>query len=451
MNMPQRFGQYILVERITAGGMAEVFRAKTVGVGGFEKMLAIKRIHPKFSEEEKFIKMMVDEAKITVRLSHVNIAQVFDLGQIDGMYYIAMEYIDGRDLYKLIKRAHERGRPLPVEAAVFVAHELCAGLDYAHQKKDEHGRPLGIIHRDVSPQNVLISFEGQVKLVDFGIAKHSIRSRETEAGIIKGKFSYMSPEQAWGDPIDHRSDVFSTGIVLYEALTGTMVYSESDELRLLDRNRKAEIPPPRRLRADIPEELDAIVMRALHKKAEGRYQTAQEFQNALARFLYTRTVGYGTTKMATLMREQFPEGSDEAKDAKVAREAKALDLMSREEFPAGSAGSLIEPGTSAGRGDAPVKTDPGGETDEPTRVWDGRKAKQGGSGAAHDDDYEENSDIVDTLDGYEAHAGASPSRRPLAAQAAARAAARGDTGPTAPASKKTGPTRGTSEYEGAER
>jgi tRNA A-37 threonylcarbamoyl transferase component Bud32 len=437
MNMPQRFGQYILLERLTAGGMAELFRAKIQGVGGFEKVLAIKRIHPKYSEEEKFIKMMVDEAKITVRLNHVNIAQVFDLGQIDGMYYIAMEYIDGRDLYKLLRRAQDRGTRIPIEAGVFVAHELCAGLDYAHAKKDERGRPLGIIHRDVSPQNVLISFEGQVKLVDFGIAKHAIRSRETEAGIIKGKFSYMSPEQAWGDPIDPRSDVFSTGIVLYETLTGSMVYAESDELKLLDRIRKAEIPPPRRLRADIPEELDAIVMRALQKKPDARYQTAQEFQNALARFLYTRTVGYGAQKLAALMREWFPEGPAAERAPAEERETLSLGFMSRDEFPSGTAGSLLfEGGTSEGRGDRRVKTDPGAESDEPTRIWDGRK-KKGGPGG-DDGDYEENSDIVDSADGY-VHTG--EAKRPLAAAAAARAAGSAKN-PNEPMQR-----RQTSEYE----
>ncbi|MFI5289596.1 MAG: serine/threonine protein kinase, partial [Polyangia bacterium] len=221
-------GPYRLLSQLAVGGMAEIYVAKTAGVGGFEKLIALKVIHPNFSEDPEFVQMLVDEAKLSVQLQHANIVQTFDLGRIDEQYYIAMELIDGIDLYRLLRQASEKEIDFPFEVAAFIAQETSSGLDYAHRKRDSKGRPLKIVHRDVSPQNVLVSYDGQVKIVDFGIAKAALRGQQTAAGVIKGKYYYMSPEQAWGDPIDARSDVFSTGILLYEMLVGQMLYLEED-------------------------------------------------------------------------------------------------------------------------------------------------------------------------------------------------------------------------------
>ncbi|MFN3197801.1 MAG: protein kinase domain-containing protein [Bradymonadia bacterium] len=305
--MQEQFGRYILLDRIAIGGMAEIFRAKAQGLGGFEKILAIKRLHPRYSQDADFIEMLIDEAKITVELSHSNIGQIFDLGRHEDHYYIAMEYIEGRDLYRVMKKVRERRSPLPVEAAAYVGMECCAGLDYAHRKRDSKGRRLNIIHRDVSPQNVLLSLEGEVKLVDFGIAKAASRAYETEAGIIKGKFYYMSPEQAKGEALDHRTDIFSLGIVMYEMLTGDLLYKDDDDVTLLSRVRRADIEPPSRLRPDVPPMLEQIVMRALSKDREARYPTARHFQKDLANFLRTSAAVFGKVQLRRLMTELFEE------------------------------------------------------------------------------------------------------------------------------------------------
>lgn len=286
MSSEKQFGPYRLIRQIAVGGMAEIHLAKTRGIAGFEKYVAIKMIHPNFSQDENFIEMLIDEAKISVILQHANIAQTFDLGRVGSTYYITMEYVDGADLYKLLRKASEQDIEMPVEVAAFIAKEMSNGLDYAHRRRSVDGRPLGIVHRDISPQNVLISHTGEIKLVDFGIAKATMKARQTAVGVIKGKYYYMSPEQAWGDPVDHRTDIFSMGILLYEALTGQMLYLEEDLHRLLDMVRKANIPPPTRLRRDIPPQLEKIVMHALKKRREDRYQTAGDMAADLERFLH---------------------------------------------------------------------------------------------------------------------------------------------------------------------
>src|SRR5262249_3374521 len=278
--------------------MAEIHLAKARGVGGFEKLVALKMIHPNFSSDEHFIHMLIDEAKISVQLQHVNIAHTFDLGRVGGTYYIAMEYVDGWDLFKILRRASELNRPMPVDMAVYVAKEVLAGLDYAHRKRDEFGRTLGIIHRDVSPQNVLISRAGEVKLVDFGIAKATMRARQTAAGVIKGKYYYMSPEQAWGDPLDRRTDIFSAGGRASERLSGQMLYLEEDMQKLLDRVRKADIPPLVTRRPDLPRDVERAVMHALAKKPDLRWQHAADFGNTLEAWLHTHAQGTSAQKLA---------------------------------------------------------------------------------------------------------------------------------------------------------
>jgi len=314
--MHEQFGRYILQERIAIGGMAEIFKAKAPGLGGFEKILAIKRLHPRYSEDADFIEMLIDEARISVELSHSNIAQIFDLGKVEDHYFIAMEFIDGRDLYRTMKRLKDRRVPFPIDGAAWVAAECAAGLDYAHRKKDSRGRPLNIIHRDISPQNVLLSYEGEAKLVDFGIAKAALRAYETESGIIKGKFYYMSPEQARGEPLDHRTDVFSLGIVLYEMLTGELLYKDEDDASLLSRVRKADIAPPSLLRPEIPPTLERVVMKTLSRDREDRYPSALHLQKDLHKFLRTTSSAFGKARLGKVMREIFLDetGPDESED-----------------------------------------------------------------------------------------------------------------------------------------
>jgi len=216
---PVKFGKYYLLERINVGGMAEIFKAKSFGEAGFERLVAIKRILPSVAEDHEFITMFVDEAKLAGQLTHPNIAQIFELGKVNETYFIALEYVAGRDLRAVFERVKKRNERVPIPMACYCVMKLCEGLDYAHNKKDAAGRNLDLVHRDVSPQNILLSWDGDVKLIDFGIAKAASKSSRTQAGILKGKFGYMSPEQVRGQKVDRRSDVFAAGIVLYELLT----------------------------------------------------------------------------------------------------------------------------------------------------------------------------------------------------------------------------------------
>ncbi|HEY1556870.1 MAG TPA: protein kinase [Kofleriaceae bacterium] len=316
----RQFGPYRLVRQIAVGGMAEIHLAKTKGIAGFEKYVALKMIHPNFAEDEQFIQMLVDEAKIAVQLNHGNIAQTFDLGRVGDTYYITMEFVDGADMYKLLRRASEMDIELPLDVCAFVGKEMASALDHAHRKKDHGGKSLGIVHRDVSPQNVLVSYAGEVKLVDFGIAKATMKAKQTAAGVIKGKYYYMSPEQAWGDAIDYRSDIFSAGIVLYEMIVGQMLYLEEDLHRLLDMVRKADIAPPSTLRRGVPPQLEKIVMRALQKNAADRYQSASDLASDLERFLHAYSPVFTAAKVAQLIKrvlgepEEIPEYEIELRD-----------------------------------------------------------------------------------------------------------------------------------------
>ena len=301
--MERQFGPYRLVRQVAVGGMAEIHLAKARGIAGFEKYVALKMIHPNFAEDEQFIEMLVDEAKIAVQLTHHNIAQTFDLGRVGDTYYISMEYVDGADLYKVLRRASEQDIEFPLDICAFIAKEVVSGLDYAHRKRDVGGQPMGIVHRDVSPQNVLVSYAGEVKLVDFGIAKATMKVKQTAAGVIKGKYYYMSPEQASGGSVDSRSDIFSAGIVLYEMITGQMLYLEEDLHRLLDMVRRADIAPPSKLRRGIPPQLERIVMHALAKTPPDRYQSGADMASDLERFLHAYSPVFTPAKVVSLLRQ----------------------------------------------------------------------------------------------------------------------------------------------------
>ncbi|HXK10132.1 MAG TPA: serine/threonine-protein kinase [Vicinamibacteria bacterium] len=284
-----RFGPYQLLDRVAIGGMAEVFKAKKAGVEGFEKVVALKRILPHLSDNKEFVDMFVDEAKMVAGLAHPNIVQIFDLDHVDKSYYIAMEYVHGRDLRTIMRRAREKGLRMPLDLSLRVVSHVCAALEYAHRKKDERGRPMEIVHRDVSPQNILLSFEGDVKLADFGIAKAATKASITDRGALRGKLLYMSPEQAWGRPIDRRSDVFSLGIVLYEMVTETKPFiGAGTELTILELVRQCVITPAREINPRVPEALDRVIMKALARDPGERYQDAGQMQRGLERFLRER-------------------------------------------------------------------------------------------------------------------------------------------------------------------
>ncbi len=282
------YGPYELLERIAVGGMAEVFRAKRTGVEGFEKIVAVKRILPHLSDNQEFVDMFIAEAKMVAGLAHPNIVQIFDLGRIEKTYYIAMELVHGRDLRTILRRAKERNLRLPLDLAVHVVSKVAWALEFAHRKRDAKGRPMLIVHRDVSPQNILISFDGEVKLTDFGIAKAATKASITDVGALRGKLLYMSPEQAWGKSLDRRSDLFSLGIVFYETITEQKPFLGNSDMSILETVRECQIQPPRAVNARVPERLENIALRALAKDPDDRYQDAGEMARDLERFLLER-------------------------------------------------------------------------------------------------------------------------------------------------------------------
>lgn len=294
-----RFDQYQLMERIATGGMAEVFKAKMSGVDGFQKIVAIKKILPHMAASDDFITMFADEAKLAAQLNHPNIIHIYDLGKADNnSYYIAMEYVEGRDLRSILKSAGDHALPLPAELALFIAAKIASALDYAHRRKDANGRDLAIVHRDVSPQNVLISDEGDIKLCDFGIAKAASKSSQTQAGALKGKLQYMSPEQASGLPLDKRSDIFSLGAVLYEMLVGEKLFAGDTDLSILDQVRTAHVAAPSEKNPDVPKKVDQIVLKALARDPEVRYQNASDMLRDLDAVLYGFSPTPGSADLA---------------------------------------------------------------------------------------------------------------------------------------------------------
>ncbi len=310
---PIPFGKYLLLDRINIGGMAEVWRGKMFGAGGFERLVAIKRILPNIAEDDEFISMFIDEAKISVQLTHANVAQIYELGQINSSYFISMEYIPGKDMRAIFDRCRKKGEPAPVPLVAYCVSKMCEGLDYAHRKKDGMGREMNIVHRDISPQNVLISYEGEVKVIDFGIAKAAGKATKTQAGILKGKFGYMSPEQIRGLPLDRRSDVFAIGVCLYEMLTGERLFVGDSDFSVLEKVRKAEVAPPSTYNRRIPDALEKIVLKALARDVDERYQYANELGDDLQRFLLTSDTIFGRKDLMQYMKSTFAEDVEREK------------------------------------------------------------------------------------------------------------------------------------------
>ena len=307
--LPRQLGRYTLVRKLATGGMAELFLAIQRSVGGFEKLTVIKRILPSMNHDQAFIEMLLHEARIAATLSHPNVVQVFDLGMVDGAYFIAMEHVHGEDLRSVVRQMKSGNAiEFPLEHALSIVLGVCAGLAYAHEKRDLNGAPLNIVHRDISPQNVILTFSGDVKVVDFGIAKSDAQSGDdTESGRLKGKVPYMSPEQARGETVDWRSDIFAAGVILFELTTGRRLFKTSSEYETLKLICDREYPLPSRIRPGYPPVLEAIVMRALAKNRDERWQSAREMQGALEEFVREGRIGASRTGLSNFMGSLFKD------------------------------------------------------------------------------------------------------------------------------------------------
>jgi len=298
-------GRYRLLNRISVGGMAEIYRAKALGEVGFEKEVAIKRILPHMADDREFIDMFIDEAKTVAQLNHSNICQIFEFGQEQGSYFIALELVEGKDFKQILSKHRKLNRPLPLPVTLFIICKTCEALEYAHTCQNTQGEPMNIVHRDISPQNVLVSYLGGVKLIDFGIAKAMGRLTKTSVGNIKGKFSYMSPEQVSAKPIDRRSDIFACGTVLWEALTNRRLFKGDNEIVTMQLVRKAEVHAPCELFPDLPQGLDDIVMTALAPNPEDRYQNAGDLLDDLERLAIKTDNICTSTQLSRWMRKTF--------------------------------------------------------------------------------------------------------------------------------------------------
>jgi serine/threonine protein kinase len=302
-----RLGKYELVRPLAAGGMAEIFLARQSGPGGFQKTVVLKRLHPRLARDEDLVRMFVDEARIAARLTHTNIVQIYDLGATEGNYYIAMEYVRGHDLREIQDQEIELGVAMSYGLVAYIVGMMCRGLHYAHTLADEKGEPLRIVHRDVSPQNVLVSFEGDVKLADFGIAKAASRAAETQAGILKGKVAYMSPEHCQGQPVDARSDIFSAGILLYELTCRRRLFRRNSDFATMRAVLKDPIPPPSAVVDDVPDALEAVIMRALARDPGDRFQDAHQMHQELEQASRDSGQNVGANELATHMAELFAD------------------------------------------------------------------------------------------------------------------------------------------------
>ena len=303
---PISFGKYLLLDRIAVGGMAELYRARITGEQGFEKLIAIKKLLFHLTEEEELVNAFIEEAKLAALLQHQNIGQIYDFGNIEGDYFIAMELLFGKDLRLTLDKSKEKNRPLHLEYALYISSRICAGLDYAHNMKDLEGRPLNIIHRDISPQNIFITYDGEVKILDFGIAKAGSKTTTTAQGVIKGKVAYMSPEQAGGGEIDQRSDIFSTGVILYELVTGKKMF-EGDPLQILHQVREVKMVPPKKVADGLPADLEGILKRALVKDPKGRYKTSGDMLSDLEECMRQNDFRPTDRGLSKYMRDLFQE------------------------------------------------------------------------------------------------------------------------------------------------
>jgi len=302
----ERFGKYEILRRLATGGMAEIYLARATGIEGFEKLVVLKRILPQYAGEDEFVSMFLDEARLAATLHHSNVVSVYDIGEVDGQYFLAMEFLHGQDARQLMKTVSQQRTGLPLEHALSVVMGVCAGLHYAHEHVVD-GKPLELVHRDVSPQNVFITYDGHVKLLDFGIARASSRLTQTRGTSLKGKISYMSPEQAGGLPLDRRSDVFSTAILLWELTTGRRLYTGDSDFEVMRKLREEDAPRPSVVGFAYPLALERIVLKGLKRDREERYASAEELLLDLEGFAREARVPVSAVRLSRYMRETFRE------------------------------------------------------------------------------------------------------------------------------------------------
>ncbi len=322
--------RYRVVERLEAGGMAEVFLGEVVGMQGFKKRVAIKRVLPHLAQNKAFMGMFLDEARLGARLDHANIVSVFDIGAADNTYFLVMEYVDGCNLKTLMEGVRKQGRHFPLGPAIFIAQEACRGLSYAHELVDDEGRPLGIVHRDISPPNILISRRGEVKVTDFGLAKAATQLEKTDPGVVKGKFGYLSPEAAMGEEVDARADVFALGVVLWEMLAGRRLFLGETDYHTVKLVQAAEVPSLAPFHPDVDEAFEAVLRKALARDRRDRYQTAREMGDALASYLFSRQLKVTSYDVAGLVKQVL---SDKAREKRLQRaEPSIIDRLIQEEL-----------------------------------------------------------------------------------------------------------------------
>ncbi|HEU4734493.1 MAG TPA: serine/threonine-protein kinase [Kofleriaceae bacterium] len=325
--------RYTITERLDHGGMAEVFRGVAESMAGFKKAVAIKRVLPNLTKNQKFVSMFLDEARLSLFLQHANIVQVFDISKTpDNAYFLVMEYVDGCNLKALIERQKQKGKRIDVGHSVYLMIECCKALQYAHSlDHPETNEPLGIVHRDISPPNILLSKNGEVKLVDFGLAKANSQIESTDPGVVKGKFSYLSPEAASGREVDHRADIFAVGIILWELFTGRRLFYGETDYQTVELVRQARIPSIAALNPEIDNEIEGVVRKALAREPDDRYQNAADLGDALAQFLFSRRMKVTARDIAALVRdtqvEMMRKRSAEPKDSLI--DALILDEMQK--------------------------------------------------------------------------------------------------------------------------
>jgi eukaryotic-like serine/threonine-protein kinase len=300
--------RYTITERLDQGGMAEVFRGVAESIRGFKRSVAIKRILPSLTKNDKFVSMFLDEAKLSLMLQHANVVQVFDIGSTDNTYFLVMEYVDGCNLKSLLERLKHRGRRISVPQAIYIIIECCKALNYAHSlEHPETLEPLNIVHRDISPPNILLSKNGEIKLVDFGLAKANSQIESTDPGVVKGKFSYLSPEAASGLDVDHRADIFAAGIILWEMFTGRRLFYGDTDYQTVELVRQARIPSIQALNPEIDAELEGVVRKSLARDPNQRYQQAADLGDALAQYLFSHRLKVTARDVASVVRDTQEE------------------------------------------------------------------------------------------------------------------------------------------------
>jgi serine/threonine protein kinase len=319
--------RYRVIKRLEAGGMAEVYLGEATGVEGFKKRVAIKRVLPHLAQNENFIRMFLDEARLSAKLSHANIVSVFDISARDDTYFLIMEFVDGANLKKILDSLNRRSQRFKLPEAIYVCAEACRGLSYAHELHDENGRALGIVHRDISPPNIMLTKRGEVKVADFGLAKAGTQLSQTDPGVVKGKFSYLSPEAANGKDVDARADIFSLGIVLWEMLAGRRLFLGETDYATVKLVQVANIPRLSPLNNQVDVEFEEIMLKALAREPEKRFQSAQEFGDALTGYLFSRQLKVTNYDIATLVKTAIAEDAMPQKN-----ETSLIDRLIQEEL-----------------------------------------------------------------------------------------------------------------------